>query len=238
VQDSSPSLCDVSAAFTSTTHIAGRLADLEGTHDATDSLVVIARVTWVVAVLASAPSSITAQPSSITIDSGLGRVRCYESAVDAGLERRKSIRVCIGATSDTPARCAEDVSDRIGLSDEHAIRLCRTAESMAPATCGRRLAGIGLEDRELVGYCTALAWPLVAARTAGTPACVRAGLERTPLGEVDVVRLCRGSTSLSPVECFERGDETTLLGNKDLVDLCAPVMVSAPTAIRPWSVRR
>jgi hypothetical protein len=198
----------------------------------------ITRLTCVVAALVVTPRAGMAQPDSNAIDSAPGRIRCYESADDAGLERRKAIRVCLGAISDAPARCAGEAIDRIGLSDEAAIRLCRTARSMAPVTCARRLAGIGLEDRELVGYCTALAWPLVASRGAGAPACVRAGLDRTQLGEGDVLRLCGGSTSLAPIECFELGDDATSLGSKDLVDLCAPVSVSAPVAVRPRGARR
>jgi hypothetical protein len=190
-----------------------------------------------VAIAMSCTERLEAEPLE-PIASGRGRIDCYVHATkQAGLERDKSIRLCIGASSDAPARCFDDAIDRIGLGDEQGVRLCRAADSLAPALCARRLSGIGLEDRQAVVYCAALAWPLVAAPAGGQAECVRLGLDRTRLRESEAVRLCRGSSSTEPIECYEAGDAQTSLDGRRLVTLCAPVIVSAPTAVVPRGVR-
>jgi hypothetical protein len=184
-----------------------------------------------------ASSPVSARPSTTLIPSAPGRIHCYTGATSAGLERWKAIRLCRGATSDMPARCADAAIDRVGLSEQHAIRLCRVAKSTDPVTCAARLSSLGLEDREVVGYCAAMPWPLVAARFRGSVECVERALDRTLLTDVEAMHLCRGSGSLAPVECFEVGDDATLLDDRDLVELCAPVMPSAPIAVPPAARR-
>jgi hypothetical protein len=165
---------------------------------------------------------------------GAEPVSCYRRASDAGLERLKALRLCVGASSDAPARCFDEAVDRIGLSDLQGIRLCRAATSIAPATCAERLDDRGFEDLEIVDYCAALRWPLVPPGTMGTPACVQAGLDRTSLTEPQVIRLCRGSSSSASIDCFEIGDDTTLLSDRDLVALCAPVVIGTPGRLLPY----
>lgn len=189
-----------------------------------------------VAVALAIPAGAAAQPNKlgrITTESGPGRIECHEHATNAaGLDDRQAVNLCVGARSDAPARCADEAIDRVGLDDPQAVALCRAARSTAPAGCARKLDGLGLEHRELVGYCRALAWPLVGMRRAGVPACVRAGIDRTNLAEQDVVRLCRGSRTTAPIECYEKGDDVTFLSDRDLVTLCRPVKVAAPRALR------
>lgn len=181
---------------------------------------------------------LSAQPDSGTFGSSTASVACYVRAESIGLERGKAIDLCIGASSVAPAQCFDEAVDEVGLSDLQAVRLCRAASSARPAACAARLEDSGFEDREIVRYCAALAWPLVPPAAPGSPACVQAGLDRTFLTEREIVRLCRGSTSPAPIDCFEAGDARTFLSDRDIVRLCAAVVPGAPTVYGPYRRER
>lgn len=187
-----------------------------------------------IAVAAIPADRVAAQPETAADEDGGGSIACYVQAERIGLERRSSIELCIGARSTEPAQCFADAVDELALSDRQAVRLCRAATSIEPAACAARLEASGFEDGEIVRYCAALAYPLVPAGTAGAPACVQAGLDRTFLTEREIIRLCRGSTTAAPIDCFEAGDDQTFLSERDIVRLCAAVVPSAPTVYQPY----
>jgi hypothetical protein len=213
---------------------------MPGTSDATGfgmeraTIIIVMMATGLAVVSLGEIPRVAAQaaPPGGPTESSRARIDCYLHATGpAGLETDKAVDLCVGASSDGPARCFDEATDSLALSDEQGVRLCRLAESTAPVTCGLRLEGIGIEDRDLVGYCAAAAWPLVVVPSGGDPACVQSGLDRTNLSEQEIVRLCRGSTSTGPIECYEAGDDQTSLDDRRLVTLCAPMIVSAPVAM-------
>ncbi len=49
--------------------------------------------------------------------------------------------------------------------------------------------------------------------------------------ETNAVRLCRGSASTRPLECFELGEAETSLSESDLVELCAAMVIASPLRV-------
>lgn len=172
-----------------------------------------------------------AQPTPVDIDP-LGPVRCYlDITRNANLTSVQAKQLCTGAADEAPARCFAQATAR-GFADTQAVRLCAGALSLAPATCARQLDdSTGLDDHTIVGYCAALHAPLIPIDANGAPACVAGARARTALPDSDAVRLCSGSTSAAPIDCFEWGRTNTMLPDRDLIDLCRPV-VSVPYL--PW----
>lgn len=165
-----------------------------------------------------------AQPEAAPVDP-LGPVRCYLAATQgtSNLTMTQGKQLCIGAIDESPARCFAQISAR-GFADVQAMRMCASATSVSPAECAERLrARTGLDDASIVGYCAALPWPLSPLVGQGAPACVVGARARTWLPDADTVRLCSGSTSAAPVDCYAGGQTTTRLADADLVDLCLPV---------------
>lgn len=155
----------------------------------------------------------------------LGPVRCYVAATQGrnNLTMTQGQQLCVGAIDDSPAQCFAQIVAR-GFADVQAMRMCAGATSVSPAECAQRLrATTGLDDASIVGYCAALPWPLAPLVGQGAPACVADAHARTRLPDAYTVRLCSGSTSAAPVDCFAGGQTTTRLTDTDLVDLCLPV---------------
>jgi hypothetical protein len=155
----------------------------------------------------------------------LGPVRCYLAATQGrnNLTLEQGKQLCIGAIDDSPARCFAQIAAR-GFADVQAMRMCASATSVSPADCAERLrATTGLDDASIVGYCAALPWPLAPLVGQGAPACVVSARARTWLPDADTVRLCTGSASAAPVDCYAGGQTTTRLTDADLVELCLPV---------------
>jgi hypothetical protein len=198
-------------------------------------MAVIRTITLLLAIAAiyvlGATTARAQSPTSGSImEPGPGRLACYVYATEkVRLESNKAVELCIGADSDTPARCADEALDYIGYSDLSLIELCRAARSTEPASCAARLDELGNEQNEVVAYCAALRSPIVAVATGGAPQCVQAGIDRTNLSEESVVVLCRGSTSSTPIDCFETGEDETMLADNDLIALCSPVATLAFT---------
>jgi hypothetical protein len=182
---------------------------------------------WLVAIAVPAH----AQPTSGD-PARLGPIRCYMAATRASnLEHLKAKQLCTGATGEAPARCLAEATDRVGLDELPAARLCQGARSTAPAICAKRLDdSTDLDTSSIVNYCAALHWPLVAAGTGGSPECLEAALDRTPLSDLEAARLCLGSESAAPVACYALGHAQTALSDLDLVDLCTTVVIAAPYA--------
>lgn len=165
-----------------------------------------------------------AQPAAAPADP-LGPVRCYVAATQGrtNLTLEQGKQLCIGAIDESPARCFAQIVAR-GFADVQAMRMCASATSVSPAECAERLrASTGLDDASIVGYCAALPWPLAPLVGQGAPACVVNARTRTRLPDADTVRLCSGSTSAAPVDCYAGGQTTTRLTDAELVDLCLPV---------------
>lgn len=180
------------------------------------------RLPLIVSVL-SAGSAI-AQPAAVAVDP-LGPVRCYLAATQgtSNLTMEQGRQLCIGAVDESPAQCFARISDQ-GFADAQAMRMCASAASLSPAECAERLKRTtGLDDASIVGYCAALPWPLAPLVGQGAPACVVDAKTRTNLPDAYTVRLCSGSTSVAPVDCFAGGQTTTRLTDTDLVELCLPV---------------
>jgi hypothetical protein len=183
---------------------------------------------------AACSSETKAQPNQAPdVGSGTAALTCYVRADARGLERPKAIDLCLGAASVAPALCFEAVVDRVDLDDTLAVNLCRGATSTEPAGCAERLEGRDLPSSEIVRYCAALGWPIIAVPTGGSSACLEVGMDRTQLTDQEVIRLCRGSTDASPIDCFEAGEDATSLTDHDVVTLCAKVMVDAPGSPLP-----
>lgn len=172
-----------------------------------------------------------AQPTPEDIDP-LGPVRCYLDVTrGANMTTVQAKQLCTGAADESPARCFAQARAR-WFTDAQAVRLCAGASSLAPATCAQALdASTGLDDHTIVSYCAALHWPLIPIDANGAPACVAGARARTGLLDFDAVRLCSGSTSTSPVDCYAWGRANTAMADQDLIDLCRPV-VSVPYL--PW----
>jgi hypothetical protein len=169
-----------------------------------------------------------AQPQAVPVDP-LGPVRCYLVATQgtSNLTQTQGRQLCIGAIDESPARCFARISDR-GFADAQAMRMCASAASLSPAECAERLrTTTGLDDASIVGYCAALPWPLSPLVGQGAPACVVGARTRTGLTDSYIVRLCSGSTSTAPVDCYAGGQTTTRLADVDLVELCLPVGLSS-----------
>jgi hypothetical protein len=156
-----------------------------------------------------------------------GPVRCHRQATsEAGLDTLEAKLLCIGAGSAAPALCVDGAREVIGMSKLQAVLMCRGATTTEPVRCAQRLQDeTTLANDAIADYCAAERWPYVASPEPGSPDCVEAALDRTALASLDATRLCRGSMSTAPVDCFLRGKEETALSNLDLVDLCAPVVV-------------
>ena len=155
----------------------------------------------------------------------LGPVRCYVAATQgtSNLTLEQGKQLCIGAGNESPAQCFERTSD-LGFADTQAMRMCASAASLSPAECAARLkTTTGLDDASIVGYCAALPWPLAPLVGQGAPACVVSAQTRTNLPDAYTVRLCSGSMSAAPVDCFAGGQTTTRLTDVELVELCRPV---------------
>lgn len=168
--------------------------------------------------------SAAAQPAAVPVDP-LGPVRCYLAATQGttNLTMEQGRQLCIGAIDESPARCFASIADQ-GFADAQAMRMCASAASLSPAECAVRLKRTtGLDDASIVGYCAALPWPLAPLVGQGAPACVVGAKTRTNLPDAYTVRLCSGSTSAAPVDCFAGGQTTTRLTDTDLVELCLPV---------------
>lgn len=168
--------------------------------------------------------SAIAQPAAVPVDP-LGPVRCYVAATQGttNLTMEQGRQLCIGAVDESPAQCFARISDQ-GFADAQAMRMCASAASLSPAECAVRLKRTtGLDDASIVGYCAALPWPLSPLVGQGAPACVVGAKTRTNLPDAYTVRLCNGSTSAAPVDCFAGGQTTTRLTDTDLVELCLPV---------------
>ena len=180
------------------------------------------RLPLIVSVLSA--GSAAAQPAAVPVDP-LGPVRCYLAATQGttNLTMEQGRQLCIGAVDESPAQCFAQISDR-GFADAQAMRMCASAASLSPAECAVRLKRTtGLDDASIVGYCAALPWPLAPLVGQGAPACVVGAKTRTNLPDAYTVRLCSGSTSAAPVDCFAGGQTTTRLTDTDLVELCLPV---------------
>jgi hypothetical protein len=178
----------------------------------------IAVVIWLT--LATMPGA--AQPRQPDATAPL---RCYEHATRVGfLSQPDARQLCIGATSDMPARCAADANDRLTISGLSLVRLCQGATSTQPARCANDLgSGTDYDPTSIAEYCAAHPYPLVPARTAGSPQCLQAAAARTTLSDGEASQLCSGSRSSVPVDCFERGRTQTTIATSDLLELCAPV---------------
>jgi hypothetical protein len=180
------------------------------------------RLPLIVAVLST--GSAAAQPAAAPVDP-LGPVRCYLAATQGtnNLTLEQGKQLCIGAIDESPARCFAETADQ-GFADAQAMRVCASAASVSPAECAEQLKQTtGLDDASIVGYCAALPWPLSPLVGQGAPACVVGARTRTNLPDAYTVRLCTGSTSAAPVDCYAGGQTTTRLTDVDLVDLCLPV---------------
>jgi len=175
-------------------------------------------------------SLLSAGPSAGPVDAQtavdpLGPVRCYVAATQGrnNLTLEQGKQLCIGAIDESPARCFAQIAAR-GFADVQAMRMCASATSVLPAECAERLrATTGLDDASIVGYCAALPWPLAPLVGPGAPECVVGAQSRTWLPDAETVRLCSGSTSSAPVDCYAWGQTTTRLTDADLVELCLPV---------------
>jgi hypothetical protein len=180
----------------------------------------------VVSLLSAGPSAppASAQPQALPADP-LGPVRCYLAATQGtnNLTLEQGRQLCIGAVDESPARCFAQTSDQ-GFADVQAMQICASALSLSPAECAQRLkTTTGLDDGSIVGYCAALPWPLVPLVGQGAPACVVSARTRTNLPDAYTVRLCSGSASAAPVDCFAWGQSHTRLTDTELVELCLPV---------------
>jgi len=149
------------------------------------------------------------------------QLACYlEVTYGYGLDNANATQLCIGASSDAPARCFLEASRLGPLTDAYSIQLCTGATSDAPVRC---FAGIGnrtgLVTANTVTYCQALHWPLVIPPTTGSPACVDAA-SRIGLATQQVIDVCQGSASAAPAECVDRGRSLTGLTDSYLVNLC------------------
>ncbi|MGE0549981.1 MAG: hypothetical protein AB7O24_22855 [Kofleriaceae bacterium] len=156
-------------------------------------------------------------------------IRCHQLAAEAGLSDADAIQLCVGASSEAPARCFAQATDQAGASSFEAIRLCRLTRSTAPATCATQLADTtALDTRQRISYCAAYEGPVAAPLGAGSPECLQQALAETALSDHQAAQLCRGSASTAPIECLAWGDDTTALSTRELVELCAPRAIWAP----------
>jgi len=173
-------------------------------------------------VLALCATPVRAQPTDAA-GAPAGPLRCYVGATrGANLTQVQAKQLCIGAADESPARCF--IQAAASFTDAQAVRLCAAATSLAPAACARQLEDASyLDDGAIVSYCAALYWPLVPVPEAGTPACLASAHARTMLPDYDAARLCSGSTSAQPVDCFTWGRANMALTDVDLIDLCQPV---------------
>jgi hypothetical protein len=169
-----------------------------------------------------------AQAQAVPAVDPLGPVRCYIAVTQgtSNLTLEQGRQLCIGAIDESPARCFAETADQ-GFADVQAMRICASAPSVSPADCATRLKRTtGLDDGSIVGYCAALPWPLSPLAGQGAPACVVDARTRTGLTDSYIVRLCSGSTSAAPVDCYAGGQTTTRLTDSQLVELCLPVGLS------------
>lgn len=165
-----------------------------------------------------------------------GALSCYLNAIDQGIDNLNAKQLCLGAPNVTPAQCFDAAQELIDIAGPEAVTLCQRATSLAPARCADRLAEeTQLETGDIVTSCASASWPVVPAPGAGAPACVEAALGETMLPEYEAVRLCAGSATRAPVDCFLRGDDELTLTEGDVVDLCATYVRVAPsTAYGPF----
>jgi hypothetical protein len=166
-----------------------------------------------------------AQPQAAPAADPLGPVRCYLAATQgtSNLTLEQGKQLCIGAIDESPARCLAQIAGQ-GFADAQAMRMCASAASVSPAECAARLKQTtGLDDASIVGYCAALPWPVAPLVGQGAPACLVGARARTNLADAQTVRLCGGSASAAPVDCYAGGQISTRLTDSDLVELCLPV---------------
>lgn len=180
----------------------------------------VLRLLLVVVALCATP--VRAQPR-LAARAPTGPLRCYVTATrDSNLTLVQAKQLCIGAADESPARCFAQAA--ASFTDAQAVRLCAGTTSLTPASCALQLeTTIHLDDASIVSYCAALRWPLVPVPEAGAPACIASARDRTMLPDHDMVRLCSGSTSTQPVDCYTWGQMNTALTDRDLIDLCQPV---------------
>ena len=158
-------------------------------------------------------------------ESPFAPLACYKHATDElGLTDQQSVNLCLGATSIAPVRCYQLATTQDALSDLEAIQLCKLATSEEPADCVARLTRTtGYDQATIVGYCSTATYALASPPEPGAASCIQAA-KHTLLADPDAVRLCQGSESAAPVECYAWGKAHTLLTDSDTITLCATVV--------------
>jgi hypothetical protein len=178
------------------------------------------RLVWLPLVILAVRAG--AQPTS-----GLpGPLACFLSVTQTnGLDNGNARQLCIGAVSAEPARCYDGLQRLGGLTNAQSVQVCAGAtDGEAPVRCMAHLGDTsGYVTADLVSYCQALHWPLVAPPNGGSPACID-DAQATGFSDTQILDLCRGSTSSEPAECARRGRTTAGLSDGELVSLCAPAV--------------
>jgi hypothetical protein len=162
-------------------------------------------------------------------DDGFGpypTLACYKDASERLLlTNTQALQLCVGAASPAPSSCFSAATNQAGLTDLDGVRLCEGATSDAPAYCVARLQQTtGYDTATIVEYCAASTYALVPPPQPGVPACLQAAKQGTVLADSDALRLCQGSETADPVECYRYGRSHTVLPDNDLITLCATVV--------------
>ena len=164
-----------------------------------------------------------------TPDDGFGpypTLACYKAASERlMLTNTQALELCVGAASPAPSSCFSAATSQTGLTDVDAVRLCEGATSDEPAYCVARLQRTtGYDTATIVSYCEASQYALVPPPQPGVPACLQAAKQGTVLADSDALRLCQGSETADPVDCYRYGRSHTVLPDNDLITLCATVV--------------
>jgi len=164
----------------------------------------------------------SAQPAPLA--DPLGPVRCFANADNQLVARFDAIQLCTGAINEAPANCYKAAETALDLSNRELVRLCEYATSTAPASCAAQIADTTDHgNSDIAEYCAARQWPTANLPTSGSPDCVDEALARTQLWNDDALRLCRGSDSTGPIECYAWGRTNLNLSDENLIQLCAAV---------------
>jgi hypothetical protein len=142
-----------------------------------------------------------------------------------GLDFGNAKKMCIGAISDAPALCYDGAQVLGGLTNAQSVQLCAGAtDGNVPVRCVAQMEETaGYVTGDVISYCQALHWPLVAPPNGGSPACID-DAQATGFSDTQILDLCRGSTSNAPAECARLGLQGSGLADADLVALCAPAV--------------
>lgn len=130
------------------------------------------------------------------------------------------VRLCSGATDESPALCARNIDRRHAMDDSVLVRLCQGAQGGAAARCFSQASrSARLTSMDAASLCAG-------APTAQGPQDCAAARPARVLGADDAAQLCGRAADASPAACFAEAPRALATGSR--VELCQRSTSAAP----------